>query len=300
MDPIIENKLLQDQIIELSERVASMEAALAEAASRARRFRRRAVVTGLCASVLISGTAMAFTSGGAALAQFMSFSSPSAAVPALDTSVRWDRVDPPGTGVGYTHQVVSLITEATQTNSYAWPLYIQLTGTNSPNATQASSQSVGATVRAFNRSTGSPWLTGFHSEVFHGKDGLNGATIAAKGTSILYNGELTTYTGSGTTIGLNLQNTGSSTTPGSHAINIQPGQRGWMNGIHFDSGAVGNIGINFDAARYNMGIDLGDNSVRMNANQRMYLERFGSVYLQFNSSTNRVEIVRSGTVVASF
>ena len=118
--------------------------------------------------------------------------------------MRWDRVDPPGVAAGYTNQILALISEATQTNSYTWPLYIQLNGTNSPSANMNSSQNVGATVRAFNRSTGSPWLTGFHSEVFHGRDGITSATVAANGTSILYNGELTTNSAGGVTIGLNL------------------------------------------------------------------------------------------------
>jgi hypothetical protein len=72
--------------------------------------------------------------------------------------------------------------------------------------------------------------------------------------------------------------------------------------VHFESGGnfSGNIGINFEHSHWNMGIDCGDNSIRMNANQRLVLEQFGQVWLQYNQATDRVEIYRHGTLVASF
>lgn len=292
---------LSNEIAALTRRLASLEASVVNKQPRQQhRLRWMILGTAVALCLLMAGTAFALTTSGEALFQFMGFTSPGATIPPLDTAVRWDRVDPPGVSRGHTNELLSLVTEASQANSFSWPLYIQLNGTNSPSATKDSSQSVGATVRAFNRSTGSPWLTGFHSEVFHGLDGVNGANVATNGTSILYNGELTTRVGSGLTIGLNLQNNEGSTAMGTHAINIQPGSRGWVNGIHFDSGATGNIGISFDSAHYNMGIDVADNSIRMNANQKLYLEHFGQVYIQYNSNSGLVEIVRNGRVVASF
>ncbi|MBB6368166.1 hypothetical protein FHR56_003331 [Xanthomonas sacchari] len=251
-------------------------------------------------AALVVASAGAITSVGEQLSQYMDFSSTPVSTPALDTSVRWGRRDASNVGPGYTNEILSLISESDQQNSFSWPLYIQLNATKHPNATQDSSQSVGATVRAFQRSTGSPWLAGFHSELFHGYDGIAGQNVATHGTSILFNGELTSYTNGGSTIGLNLLNTPGSSTAGTHAIQIQPGTRGWQNGIHFDSGALGNIGINFDQSNYNMGIDLGDNSLRMNANQRIILEKYGSVYLRYNSTSDKVELVKKGSVVASW
>ncbi|MBO9872689.1 MULTISPECIES: hypothetical protein [Xanthomonas] len=251
-------------------------------------------------AVLVAANAGAITSVGEQLSQYMDFSSTPVSSPALDTSVRWGRRDTSNVGPGYTNEILSLISESDQQNSYSWPLYIQLNATTHPNATQDSSQSVGATVRAFQRSTGSPWLAGFHSELFHGYDGIAERNVATNGTSILFNGELTSYTNGGSTIGLNLLNTPGSSVAGTHAIQIQPGTHGWQNGIHFDSGALGNVGINFDQSTYNMGIDLGDNSLRMNANQRIIFEKYGSVYLRYNSASDKVELVKKGTVVASW
>ena len=140
----------------------------------------------------------------------------------------------------------------------------------------------------------------YHSELFHGFDGVTNSTVNTNGASILFNGELSTRAASGTTIGLLLMNRGDSTAMGTHAIDIQPGPYGWLNGIHFDSGGTGNIGVNFDASRYNMGIDLADNSLRVNANQKIILERFGTVYLRYNWSNNQVEVVKNNVVVASW
>jgi len=197
-----------------------------------------------------------------------------------------------------------LIADADQKNSYSWPLYIELRNTNSPDADINSSQGAGALVRASNRSNGSPWLVGFHSEIAHGRDGFDGQIYpGATGTSILFNGELSQYAKGGTTIGLNLQNTPRSSYTGLHAINIQSSSstQNWQNGIHFEGpGTTGNIGINYDSSHFNMGIDLADNSIRMNANQKFYLEKYSTIYFWYNSSTGKVELVKGGSVVASW
>jgi hypothetical protein len=273
--------------------------------------RRRAVVFAfLFGAVVVASAAAALQSStmGRQLTQFIDFSSPAVQPPPLDTSVRWQRRDPVGVPVGYTNELLSLIVDANQKNSLSWPLYVQLSATTDPAADMNTSQSVGATVRAFNRSTGSPWLAGYHSEIYHGMTGLpalGGQQVDARGTSILFNGELTNRSLHGETIGLNLQNTPGSAAAGTHAINIQSTSTEaiWQNGIHFEgaSGAIaGNIGLNFDSAHYNMGIDLADNSIRLNAGQKVILEKFGTIFLWYNAAAQRVELVKGGKVVAAW
>jgi len=242
------------------------------------------------------------------LFQFMDFSSPALTPPPLDTAVRWQRRDPASVPAGDTNEILSLIAEASQKNSYTWPLYIQLSGTTDPTADINTSQSVGSTVRAFNRSVGSPSVLGYHSEMYHGMTEIparGGHDVDANGTSILFNGELTSRSSHGRTIGLNLQSFPDSTVAGTEAINIQSTSPRaiWQNGIHFESFAApiaGNIGINFDAAHYNLGIDLADNSLRLNAGQKIYLEKFSQIFLWYNPATARVELMKSGQLVAAW
>jgi uncharacterized protein YjaZ len=73
--------------------------------------------------------------------------------------------------------------------------------------------------------------------------------------------------------------------------------------VHFDSNGnynTGDIGINFDGSHYNMGLDLANNSMRLNAGQKVFLEESGAVFLWYNASNRKVEIVNGGSVVASF
>jgi len=49
-----------------------------------------------------------------------------------------------------------------------------------------------------------------------------------------------------------------------------------------------------------MGMDLADNSLRLNGNQKIFLEKFNTVFVWFNSATGKVEIVRDGRVMASW
>ena len=200
---------LSIQISLLTDRVQRLELASTDSVARRHRARKRTSLTALAIGIVATaGTVMADMTG-LTLQQFIdmgSFSTPPLPPiddqPSLDSLATWSRRDPPNTPVASTNEILSLVAEATQQNSYTWPLFIQLTATNDPNATVGSSNSEGVTVRSFNRSTGSPWLAGYHSELFHGQDGINGPYVNANGTSILYNGELTTHTSSGTTIGL--------------------------------------------------------------------------------------------------
>jgi hypothetical protein len=54
------------------------------------------------------------------------------------------------------------------------------------------------------------------------------------------------------------------------------------------------------AANYNVGIDLGDNSQRINANQQLVLEKFGTARIRFNSSNGNVEIINGYSCTRSF
>jgi hypothetical protein len=224
-------------------------------------------------------------------------------LPPLDSAVVWARPDVSGVGAGYTTEILSLLSANTQENSYAWPFYVELRATNHADADQDSSQSSGATVRAFNRSVGSPWLVGFHSEIHHGSD-RDATPIDAHGTSIGYNTELTRLSQHGTAVGVEIMNTPHSETWGTHGLEITSTgpASGWGNGIHFSAGddyVAGNIGINFDQAQYNMGLDLGDNSMRMNAGQSIVLEHFGGVSIKFNPSTGNIEFYKGDSLVHS-
>jgi hypothetical protein len=272
-------------------------------------------LAGTVAAVLIAGAAAAgsFAAGAfvqssrATLHQDMKYES-EVSLPPLDSVVTWARVDDPNRAMGNTAELLSLIADGSQKNSFLWPLYIELRGTTSGDANMASSQSVGATVRTVVRSTGSPWTVGFHSEIAQGRSTwTDGAPVATKGTSILFNGEMRSFATGGRTIGVNLQcvYTDSTSQRCDTAINIQAGGATtyWQDGIHFESSGnvpAGNIGINFDKSQYKMGLDLADNSVRLNAGQKIFLDKDGAAYIWENPSTHAVEIVRAKVVAARF
>jgi hypothetical protein len=302
---------LQQKINALETEVASVRTLLEELRQRdLRRTKFRNRERSFVAFLLCCGA-----SGGALLhasdnkpVSTPTVASSTVALPPLDSQVTWSRRDAIGMPTNYTSEILSMVGEGTQTNSFLWPLYIELRGTSSKSATRETSQSVGATVRTLVRSIGSPWTAGFHSELAHGSDALEGGNvIPTNGTSILMNGEMRSYSSGGTTIGVNLQcvYTDSRSKNCDDAINIQAGSATtvWHNGIHFDSNGnyvTGNIGIDFDRSHYNMGLDLANNSIRLNANQKVVLEKSGGAYLWYNSSSGRIEIVRGGSVVASF
>jgi hypothetical protein len=295
---------LETELAELRSKIEQLEGQLA----RRRVSAVRRVVTMTIVVALLVGGGAVFAhladSQGAALQQYMDYSTPHITAPPLDSMVRWGRRDIVNAQPGFTNQILSLIADANQKNSHTWPLYIQLSATNSPEATLQSSGSVGAYVRAFNRSTGSPWVAGYHSEIYHGFTALGGQQVEANGTSILFNGEMLTKSQHGLTVGLNLQNTVDSTGPATHAINIQAANATatWQNGIHFDgAGVVGNTGINFDNAKFQkQGINLGDNSIALNAGQRVYLDASGKTYLSYNPAISKIELVRAGQRVGTW
>lgn len=261
-----------------------------------------------CAAVAGSFAAGSFVEASrATLQQEMQYES-NVSFPPLSSMVTWGRADEPNTPSGFTTELLSLIADGSQKNSFLWPLYIELRDTTSGSATMKSSQSVGATVRTIVRSTGSPWTAGFHSELAHGRTTwTDGTPVATKATSILFNGEMRSFAAGGETIGLNLQcvYTDSTSKHCDHGINIQGGSATtyWQDGIHFESfggSLAGDIGINFDQSHYNVGLDLGNNSLRLNAGQKIILDKTGNTFVRENPSTQAVEIVRNGTVIASF
>jgi hypothetical protein len=229
------------------------------------------------------------------------FSTPEVTSPPIESDVAWLRRDPSGVGAGYTNMLLALISENTQTNSFSWPLYVELRGTSSSSATQTTSQSVGATVRAYNSSIGSPWLAAFHSEPHHGEN-WEGKTSNANGTTIGYNMELSRLTSYGTAIGIELQNTVNFSANGDIGLNIVStgSNKGWGSGIYFQGGAgAGNVAINMEA-QYNLGLDLGPNSMRMNAGEKVILEHYGTAWLSYNPTTGNIELYKNSKLVASF
>jgi hypothetical protein len=317
--------LLEQRIARLEEELSRLTRHArdpsATASLRLRKLKRPLMVAGIvfCSAALAATTPVSVPPGGNVyLQQSITYNSVSTPPPsALESLATWTRDDSAGANnPGFTTQLLSLIADGSQPFSNQWPLYVELRGTTSSGATQfdnvtglPKSQSAGATVRSIVRSPGSPWTVGFHSEIAHGQTGwLSGTSVATNGTSILFNGEMRSFSTGGVTTGVNLLcvYTDSTSQHCGNSVNIQTqrAQTYWQNGIHFDntSGSYisGNIGIYFDQAQYNMGIDLANNSLRMNAGQKIILEKNGTVYIWDNPARGVVEVVRNGVVVASF
>jgi hypothetical protein len=323
-------------LLELEHRLARVEEELsrltknrsdesASMSSRLRKLKRPVMVAGIVAwSVAVAqippgpGNPVKVKAppGNVTLQQYVTYNSSSTPAPnPLDSLAVWSRDDSAQAPYpGETSELLSLISDGTATNSNQWPLFIELRGTTSPAAITKNSQgtpisaSVGSTVRTIVRSTGSPWTVGYHSEVAHGETVFaTGTPIATNGTSILYNGEIRSFSTGGVTTGVNLQCVYQDSTSRycSNGINIQTGAPStfWQNGIHFDTNGNyfnGNIGINFDQAQFHMGIDLANNSLRMNAGQKIVLEKYGQVWISYNQAKNTVEIWKNGLLAASF
>jgi hypothetical protein len=160
---------MEDRLRTLEKEVADLRTQVSQI--RSRDFRRaahnrviRAVMLGCGAVVGIFLYAL-----GAALPEksesLPRVSGSSLSLPALDSFVTWARRDVINAAPGYTTEVLSLIGEASEQNSYLWPLYVELRGTTNNAATAKTSQSAGTMVRALVRSSGSPWTAGFHSEM---------------------------------------------------------------------------------------------------------------------------------------
>ena len=175
-----------------------------------------------------------------------SFGDP-ATQPPLDSSLTYLRGQKTDTPPGHTQEILSLISEVTAKQAYAWPLYIQLTTAHDKG------DAVGATTRII--STGAGWSTGFHTETFHD---------AGTGTTIGVNIEPHKKVEAGRSIGLNIQAVDwamNSATPPlttiDEAINIQTApQARFATGLHFDTNSRGERAIGLDG-NWRVGLDLG-------------------------------------------
>ncbi|HEX6682590.1 MAG TPA: hypothetical protein VF062_07320 [Candidatus Limnocylindrales bacterium] len=300
---------LRQENAELLRRLEKLEAKLAPTESTAvtpatssrRGLLVAAGVGAVAASVGFLHARPALADSGNPLVTRMDFSDPPVSPPALDTGVRWARRDPVGVPSHHTNQVLSLISENTQVNSFAWPLYIELRNTTATAATRDTSQSAGATVRLFASSAGSPWATGFHSELQHGlrwsPDGF--LPRSTNSLSIGYNMELYRISGGGAAIGVVILNSSQSAYPGDSAIRIL-GR--WNQGISFPAtGAAEKAsGAAIDIeAHYEQGVRLGPNDMRLDPGRRIILDEEHGVWLTYNRSSMQVEVHRHGKLAQS-
>lgn len=193
-------------------------------------------------------------------------------VPPLDCEPDriWSRTDPAGVPPGHSNQIVSLISDNSEENSYAWPLYVSLNASEHPNANQNSSQSTGAYVRLFNSSTGSPWAAAYHTDVTHGVS-YDGATTQAGGVTIGANIEFQRKSAKGLVIGLELNAAGSELPPDT-AVDLQ--------------------------GKFKTGLQMRANDIRMDAGARVFLAP--STWLTYNTAADRIELWRKGRKVSSF
>jgi hypothetical protein len=275
--------------------------------------RRRLLTAGTAGAVAAAagvaiakpGDVLAFSASGTPLTSDMSFEG-SAARPPLDSSVVWSRQATADRSQGHTESLLSLIYESNQPHAFLWPLYVQVKGPITSGASQSSSQSAGAQVRAFNRGDGgTPWMVGFHSEAYHGTDDTGGGVArAANGTTILFNGELYRRVSNGRAIGLNLQSTAPSPfgQHGDEAINVQGD---WQTGLNFEPGGSrsGTRGIWLQRP-FDVGIDLADNCMRMNGyisggggSPGIFLEESRAISIRWNKTTQHIEFCWGSTVL---
>ena len=129
------------------------------------------------------------------------------------------------------------------------------------------------------------WATAVHAEP-HQTAG-SGATIGVN-VEALKEGSA-----SGRVIGVHVQ---SNTSNCDQAINIQ---NSWATGIHFETTSSGTRGI-WMRGSFTVGLDMGDNHIRLKANKHIALDETEAVFIKYNSTSNRIELWRSGTCVGSF
>jgi hypothetical protein len=210
-----------------------------------------------------------------------SFGDP-ATQPPLDSSLTYLRGQSTDTPPGHTQEILSLISEVTAKQAYAWPLYIQLTSAHDKG------DAVGATTRII--TTGAGWSTGFHTETFHD---------AGTGTTIGVNVEPHKKVDTGRSIGLNIQAvdwamTGPTPplTTIDEAINVQTAtQARFRTGLHFDTNSQGERAIGLDGT-WRVGLDLGS--------APLAFEHGEGVSVRFSKPRQRLEFydTKSGRTLA--
>lgn len=211
-----------------------------------------------------------------------SFGDP-ATQPPLDSSLTYLRGQRTDTPPGYTHQILSLISEVTAKQAYPWPLYIQITTAHDRG------DAVGATARV--TSTGDGWSSGFHAETFHD---------AGQGTTIGLNIEPHKKVEAGRSIGVNIQavdwqmaGEAPPVTTIDEAINVQSAPKArFRDGLRFDKGSRGGRAIAIDGD-WQTGIDLGSAPIALGGDD--------GVLLRFSPERRRLEVVarRTGKVVGT-
>ena len=198
-------------------------------------------------------------------------------LPPLDSSVTWTRGQSADTPPGHTRELLSLISEVTAKQAFAWPLYIQLTTSHDRG------DGVGATVRL--TSTGDGWASGFHAETFHD---------SGKGTTIGVNVEPHKKVDNGRSIGVNIQavdwamaGVAPKLTTIDEAINVQSAEKArFLAGLRFDAGSRGERAIALDGD-WKVGLDLG--------NSPLQLHHGDGIGMRFDARKQRLEFYDTKT-----
>ncbi len=191
----------------------------------------------------------------------------------LDTVVLFERADN-HRGRADTHEVLSLIHEEKGPHSFPWTLYAELT----------SHQVIGDAVVLCSRliKKGKGWTAGHHSEVF----------THAPGVAIGVNVEVSNfYTGPDSTevIGVNIQPT-HGPRPCQYGLHIQQGEGGrvqFEKAIGLNGG--GAVGVDLAGHFKEVGIDMHDNSIRLNEGAGIELDGVGKVRLRYHKG--RIEFM---------
>lgn len=220
-------------------------------------------------------------------------------LPALDSPLVFARKTTVEICPNCTAEILSLVFEQGPTAGpvHLWPLYIQL------DTASANGDATGTNARIYNRSTG--WTAAHHGE---------GIAYSPGSVNIGYNAELSPMVSGSRMIGLNLQaKNGYFNKPAGHwsneAINIQSDVGvGWKTGIRFDRvrtetaidlgpESSGNLAIRI-RGRYGIGLDMGNNSIRLDSGTRVCFEESNRICLRYNARRARLEFLNGSAVLA--
>lgn len=211
-------------------------------------------------------------------------------------------------GRGFTHTLMSLQHQndlEPGALSFPWTLFINL-DTNHDRG-----DGVGSIINLHNRGKG--WATGYHVDSFAWNEGT---TLGSNIEMLDMSGEMA-YT-----VGMNIQN---KAFRGDIGLQVQVGpladthplwQAGmdgsWQTGIklsgqpgfaHFNTGielgenTTGDRGV-WLRGKYRIGVDIGDNDLRMNAGSAIELAGDQAIGLRFNDQQQRIEFVSGNQVIA--
>jgi len=197
-----------------------------------------------------------------------------APVEPLDTVVLWERSDN-STGRAMTHEILSLQHEERGNGSYPWTIYSHLT------THHVEGDACVLYAKMDKKNAG--WSCGLHSEVF----------CEARAVGLGVNVEMTNrYNGpeKSEMIGVNILALG--------PYDCQYGMQIHDNKGHFETSiglnGQGKTGIDF-AGKFDTGIDMHDNNLRLNEGASICLEQTGKVRIRYKSG--RIEILNDGRCV---